>query len=83
MEEKMNLVDASAPVNSIPDPKPKKVEKIKAPKGLGGFIPPRLRTVFTSKSQRGECKNNNCTNPRRNGSAYCQKCADKYNGQSK
>ena len=31
---------------------------------------------YTSKSIRGECKNETCTNKRRNGSAYCQKCSD-------
>jgi len=31
-----------------------------------------------SKSQKGECKNAECRNPRRDGSAYCQACSDNY-----
>lgn len=30
----------------------------------------------TSKAHLGQCKN--CTNPRRHGSSYCQKCSDKH-----
>ena len=33
---------------------------------------------YTSKSKRHECKNQKCSNKRRNGSAYCQECSDKY-----
>lgn len=32
---------------------------------------------YTSKSKRGECKN--CNKKRRDTSAYCQKCSDKFN----
>jgi len=34
-----------------------------------------------SKSQKGECRNDGCSNPARNGaikSAYCQPCSDKH-----
>jgi hypothetical protein len=34
--------------------------------------------IYTSKSIRGECKNIGCKNPRRQGSAYCQQCSDKF-----
>ena len=34
---------------------------------------------YTSKSIIGECKNSDCTNKRRSGSAYCQKCSDRRN----
>ncbi len=33
---------------------------------------------YTSKTKRGKCKNEDCTNPRRKASAYCQPCADKH-----
>lgn len=33
---------------------------------------------YTSKTKRGECKNDNCINLRREKSAYCQECSDEY-----
>ena len=34
---------------------------------------------YTSKCIRNECKNEKCSNKRRDSSAYCQKCSDKNN----
>jgi len=45
------------------------------PKEAKRFMNPKY---FFSKSQRGECKNEGCENPRRQSSAYCQECSDKY-----
>lgn len=30
------------------------------------------------KTKREKCKNENCKNNRRHGSAYCQECSDKH-----
>lgn len=32
---------------------------------------------YTSKTKRGECKNDDCLNQRRYCSAYCQDCSDR------
>ncbi len=42
---------------------------------MAKFLSPNF---FKSKSARGECGNNNCTNLRRNGSRFCQGCSDKF-----
>lgn len=34
------------------------------------------KPVYTSKTKRGECKNDACKEKRRDASAYCQKCSD-------
>ena len=36
----------------------------------------KLPEAYTSKSIRGECKNNGCINKRRDKSAYCQECSN-------
>ena len=38
-------------------------------------------TEYSSKTKRGECKNLDCNNYRRDKSAYCQKCSDKHNSK--
>lgn len=43
-----------------------------------GVLPLLNKQYFTSKTQRGECKNNSCLNPRRNGSAFCEECSNKH-----
>ena len=39
----------------------------------------KLPEKYTSKNIRGECKNDDCQNPRRHSSAYCQECSLKKN----
>lgn len=36
---------------------------------------------YISKSNQGECKNEGCKNKRRDKSAYCQECSDKFKKQ--
>lgn len=36
-----------------------------------------LTKIYTSKTKRSECIND-CKNPRKNGSKYCQECSDKH-----
>lgn len=37
--------------------------------------------IYTSKTKRGECKNENCTNKRENGSSRCAACKANSNLQ--
>jgi len=39
----------------------------------------KLPEVYTSKSMGKECKNEDCKNQRRDGSAYCQECSANHN----
>lgn len=80
-------IKAREVVPDLAEIKPKKSKKIaKTPQEIAdsfGVIPKEVKRFlnkqyFTSKTQRGECKNNSCLNPRRQGSAYCQACSDKH-----
>lgn len=37
-----------------------------------------IEEEYTSKTKRGECKNDGCFNPRREKSAYCEQCSKKH-----
>lgn len=47
----------------------------------GGYFDSRS-DEYTSKTKRGECMNEDCKNPRRDGSAFCQECSDKYHKEN-
>lgn len=36
-----------------------------------------MNKPYTSKTKRGECKNEDCKNKRQHGSSRCEKCAKK------